>query len=89
MADVVDDMTTGDEGDVETDADRGKAWWFYLGYATIAAALGVGAYLTAGTVRVVLIILAALFAGITIWSVLFMTVIEYVAHVGKQALGRD
>ncbi len=80
--------SNSDDSEVETDSERHRGWWFYLGYATIAAGLGIGGYLTAGTVRIVLIALAAVFALVTVWSVLFMAVIESVTHVAKRGLER-
>lgn len=53
-------------------------------HGLVAAGCGVGAYLVSGAARIALIAIAAFFASITTWSVLFMAIIEYIVAVIKR-----
>jgi hypothetical protein len=73
------------ELEVEPDGERRRAWWYYLTYGLIAVGLALGAYYTSGASSLVMAVLAGIFAAITLWSVLFMGVLEGVLNVIKHA----
>ncbi len=86
---VRDDPDGDGEPEVETDHDRRKAWWYFLAYGLTAVGLAVGAHYTSGAPSVFLAVLAGFFATVTLWSVLFMGIIEHVVSLAKREPGHD